>query len=141
MGDIGHDGLHLVTAQTQHDDTSSRRDRQAAAPYAIPREPLRLSGPVERPAPGALPLRGDLAHIALAHRYLVQNYVCPMPRTIAAADAPMLLHPHDDAEQVVLLSAGSTVELLDQVGAWAWVCRGPDGPAGFVQLAALTPAP
>ena len=52
----------------------------------------------------------------------------------------MLLHPHDDAEPVGLLSAGSTVELLDQVGTWAWVCQGPEGPAGFVQLAALAPA-
>lgn len=85
-------------------------------------------------------MRGDLAHIALAQRYLVQNYVCPTPRSIGAADAPMLLQPHEDAEQVALLFAGSTVELLDEVGDWAWVCRGPDGPAGFVQLAALAPA-
>jgi hypothetical protein len=53
----------------------------------------------------------------------------------------MLLHPQDGAEQVALLSGGSAVELLDEVGAWAWVCRGPDGPAGFVRLAALAPAP
>lgn len=85
-------------------------------------------------------MRGDLAHIALAQRYLVQNYVCPTPRSIGPADTSMSLQPHEDAEQVTVLSAGSTVELLDEVGAWAWVCRGPDGPAGFVRLAALAPA-
>lgn len=129
-----------MTVQTRDDALGTGEESQSHSPYAIPAEPLRLSGPVDRPAPGALPLRGDLAHIALAQRYLAQNYVCPTPRTVGAADAPMLLHPHDDAEQVALLSDGSPVEMLDEVGVWAWVCRGPEGPAGFVRLAALVPA-
>lgn len=107
------------------------------AAYAVPSGPLRLTGPVARPAPGTLPLRGDLAHIALADRYLVQNYVCPVPRVVGPEEAAMRLQPNDDAGVVTRLPAGSSVELLDEVGGWAWVCKGPEGPAGFVHLAAL----
>ena len=34
-----------------------------AKQYTVPEGPLGLLGPVEKPAPGTLPLRGDLAHI------------------------------------------------------------------------------
>lgn len=129
-----------MTVQTQDDAIRAGQQSLDHRSYGVPTGPLRLSGPVDRPPPGALPLRGDLAHIALAQRYLVQNYVCPTPRTVGAADTAMLLNAHDGAEQVVRLSAGSPIELLDEVGAWAWVCRGPEGPAGFVRLSALAPA-
>ncbi len=45
--------------------------------YEVPDGPLNLAGPVARPAPGTLPLRGDLAHIALAGRHLAAHYVIP----------------------------------------------------------------
>ena len=125
--------------ETQHDTSEAGHEGRRHPAYVVPAGPLRLSGPVDRPAQGTLPLRGDLAHIALAQRYLVQNYVCPKPRMVGATDTPMLLHPHDGAEEIAALPAGSAVEMLDEVGAWAWVCRGPDGPAGFVRLAALAP--
>jgi hypothetical protein len=34
--------------------------------YPLPQGQLSLAGPVDRPAVGTLPIRGDLAHIALA---------------------------------------------------------------------------
>lgn len=108
--------------------------------YRVPAEPLRLSGPVTRPAPGTLPLRGDLAHIALATRYLVQNYVKPLIQEVGPEGAVLRLHPTAGAEPVTHLPGASHVELLDQVGSWAWVCRGPDGPTGFVPLAELASA-
>ena len=45
------------------------------ASYSLPEGIVGLTGPVDRPAPGTLPLRGDLAHIALAGRYLAAHYV------------------------------------------------------------------
>lgn len=134
-----YDGQDLVTAQAHDETPQPQQEIGGRSPYAPPPGPLRLSGPVERPGPGALPLRGDLAHIALAPRYLVQNYVCPFPRTIGAADTVLRLHPQEDAEDVALLEAGSAIELLDEVGDWAWICRGPDGPAGFVPRSSLAP--
>ena len=58
--------------------------------YKVPDGPLRLAGPVVRPKQGTLPLRGDLAHIALAGRYLAAHYVIPKLRNIG--DAPVDMH-------------------------------------------------
>ena len=124
----------------QVDDAVTMSQAEAPALYAVPAEPLRLSGPVARPAPGTLPLRGDLAHVALATRYLVQNYVNPARREIGPQSIPLRLHPSDSADAVTQLSAASSVEKLDEVGDWAWVCRGPEGPTGYVRLAELAPA-
>lgn len=105
--------------------------------YAVPAGSLRLSGPVARPAPGTLPLRGDLAHIALAEWYLVQNYVCPAIRFVGGRNTALHLQPGDGADIIAPLGAGDRLELLDEVGAWGWVCLGPDGPSGYVPLAML----
>lgn len=105
--------------------------------YEVPQGPLRLAGPVARPAPGTLPLRGDLAHIALAGRYLAAHYVIPQMREVSAAGAPMHLAARTDSETVTELDAGTPVEVLDIAGEWAWACLGPDGPSGYVRLAAL----
>ena len=45
-----------------------------AADYAMPEGRLGLKGPVKKPAPGTLPLRGDLAHIALADTHLAAHF-------------------------------------------------------------------
>ena len=37
-----------------------------ASKYSVPGGNIGLKGPVAKPAPGTVPLRGDLAHIALA---------------------------------------------------------------------------
>lgn len=111
----------------------------APASYSLPEGIVGLKGPVEKPAPGTLPLRGDLAHIALANRYLAAHYVIPTCRTIADFGVTLKLNMRDDAEEGAKLEAGTTVELLDVAGDWAWITRGPEGPSGYVRLGTLAP--
>lgn len=108
--------------------------------YQVPHGPLRLAGPVARPAPGTLPLRGDLAHVALAGHYLAAHYVIPVARTVGESGAPMHLAGRSDSDLVTDIPAGTAIEVLDIAGEWAWACLGPEGPSGYVPIAALTPA-
>lgn len=107
--------------------------------YTVPDGVLGLGGPVQKPAPGTLPLRGDLAHMALAGHYLAAHYVIPQARLVGAGGAALRLAPRDDADVHTLLAAGTPVELLDIAGDWAWVCRGPQGPSGYCPAAQLAP--
>lgn len=111
-----------------------------AQTYDVPDGPLCLAGPVVRPQPGTLPLRGDLAHIALAGRYLAAHYVIPQRREIGPDPAPMHLAGREDSEVVARLEPGTPVEVLDLAGDWAWLCLGPQGPSGYVRVAQLSPA-
>ena len=111
----------------------------APASYQLPEGIVGLKGPADRPAPGTLPLRGDLAHIALAERYLAAHYVIPMKRRIGDAAVTLLLQPREDAGTGASFAAGEPVELLDEAGDWVWITRGPEGPSGYVQSAALAP--
>ena len=108
--------------------------------YDVPGGVLGLEGPVEKPAPGTLPLRGDLAHMALAGTHLAAHYVIPHARTLGPGGASLRLAPRADAEAHHALAAGTAVELLDIAGEWAWVCLGPDGPSGYCLTAELAPA-
>ncbi|MXP13459.1 hypothetical protein GRI44_01650 [Altererythrobacter confluentis] len=112
-----------------------------AGTYELPEGLLALDGPVVRPKPGTLPIRGDLAHIALADKFLVAHYVVPQTRPIGGADVELKLAPRDDAETVTTLAAGSYFEVMDFTGtgaaAWAWGCCGPDGPTGYVPASTL----
>lgn len=108
--------------------------------YAVPAGGLGLKGPVERPAPGSLPLRGDLAHMALAGTHLAAHYVIPHLRTVGAAGAGLRLSPRADAEVFATLPASSRFELLDVAGEWVWGCPGPQGPAGWCRASELAPA-
>jgi hypothetical protein len=105
--------------------------------YTVPDGVLGLKGPVAKPAPGTLPLRGDLAHMALAASHLAAHYVIPHPRMIGADGAALHLAPRSDAEVHHQLPAGTAVELLDIAGDWAWVCLGPEGPSGYCLTALL----
>lgn len=105
--------------------------------YELPEGLLALDGPVTRPAPGTLPIRGDLAHIALADRYLVAHYVVPQVYNIGPADADLKLTANREAKTVATLPAGSSFEVLDHAGAWSWGCVGPEGPTGYVLTAQL----
>ena len=105
-----------------------------AADYAMPEGVLGLKGPVEKPAPGTLPLRGDLAHIALAETHLAAHYVIPELREIAAGGADLHLMPRDDSDIEHRLEAGTRFEVLDLAGEWAWGCLGPDGPSGYLKI-------
>lgn len=107
------------------------------APYQVPEGPLCLAGPVARPQPGTLPLRGDLAHIALAGTHLAAHYVIPEIREIGAAGADMHLASRDDSEVSMALAAGTRFEVLDIAGDWAWGCLGPEGPSGYVKVDCL----
>ena len=108
--------------------------------YAVPEGVLGLKGPVERPAPGTLPLRGDLAHMALAGTHLAAHYVIPHARTVGEAGAGLRLTPRADAEVFTTLPAGSRFELLDVAGEWVWGCPGPQGPSGWCRASDLAPA-
>ncbi|MDJ0643511.1 MAG: hypothetical protein QNJ15_11880 [Erythrobacter sp.] len=108
-----------------------------AADYAMPDGVLGLNGPVEKPAPGTLPLRGDLAHIALAGTHLAAHYVIPELREIAAGGASLHLMPRDDSDVEHRLEAGTRFEVLDVAGDWVWGCLGPKGPSGYLKFSEL----
>jgi hypothetical protein len=108
--------------------------------YAVPEGVLGLKGPVERPAPGTLPLRGDLAHIALAGSHLAAHYVIPLQRQVGNAGAQLRLAPRADSDAFTTLPAGSRFELLDVAGEWAWGCPGPGGPSGWCRASELAPS-
>lgn len=118
------------------DDRATGQDVNDQPQYEVPEGELSLSGPVVRPDGSGLPIRGDIAHIALASRYLVASYVVPLVHRLAQ-DATLRSAPREDAESVTELPAGTTFELLDAAGDWAWGSLGPDGPAGYLPLAAL----
>lgn len=111
----------------------------AAADYNLPEGIVGLKGPVQKPALGTLPLRGDLSHIALANRYLAAHYVIPHARMIGNEDVTLKLTSRDDADDGATLEAGSDVELLDCEGDWVWLTRGPQGPSGYARKSALAP--
>lgn len=107
--------------------------------YQVPDGPLRLAGPVVRPEPGTLPLRGDMAHVALAGSYLAAHYVIPQARQIGAAAAEMHLAARDDSDVVVTLDPGTQIEALDIAGEWIWACLSPEGPSGYIRLSQIVP--
>jgi hypothetical protein len=115
---------------------ATRDDRD----YAVPTGVLGLKGPVEKPAPGKLPLRGDLAHIALAGTHLAAHYVIPHVHAVGVAGAGLRLTPRADAEVFARLAPGSRFELLDVAGEWVWGCPDPHGPAGWCRASELAGA-
>ena len=108
-----------------------------SADYDLPTGIIGLTGPIEKPAPGTLPIRGDLAHIALAHRYLAAHYVIPEMRNVGASGAQFLLQPRDNADSGASLEPGSSLEVLDVAGDWIWGCCGPEGPSGYLRSSTL----
>jgi hypothetical protein len=107
--------------------------------YAVPAGVLGLKGPVEKPAPGTLPLRGDLAHMALAGIHLAAHYVIPHIHAVGGEGAGLRFNPRDDADVLARLAPGSRFELLDVAGEWVWGCPGPQGPSGWCRAAELAP--
>lgn len=98
-----------------------------------PQGPYVLAGPVVRADPRRVPLRGDLAHIALAGKYFVPHYAVPQPRSVMPGGAPLLADPREGAEQLCVLLEGESFEVLDVTGIWAWGCLSADGPVGYVK--------
>lgn len=105
--------------------------------YNVPAGVLGLTGPVAKPAPGTLPLRGDLAHIALAGVHLAAHYVIPQVRIIGADGADVMENTRDDSPVLNHFAAGTRIEVLDASGEWIWGCLGPDGPSGYMKASSL----
>jgi len=102
-----------------------------------PLGPFVLSGPVDKPDPRRTPLRGDIAHIALAGRYFVPHYIVPQVRMVGDTGANLRAEASDASEIVYDLSPGQRFDVLDTTSEWAWGCGGIDGPVGFVKLSEL----
>ncbi len=109
-----------------------------APQYTIPTGILGLKGPVAKPAPGTLPLRGDLAHIALAGTHLAGHYVIPTGAIVAADITNMRSAARDDADITLVLERGQVLEVLDIGKDWVWCCLGAQGPSGYISTQCLT---
>ena len=96
--------------------------------------PYALAGPVEKPDPQRVPLRGDLAHVALAGTHFVPHYAVPQPRTVMPGGAALRIAPQAGADELCSLMEGDSFEVLDVSGGWAWGCLSIEGPVGYVQL-------
>ena len=96
--------------------------------------PFVLAGPVTRPDPRRVPLRGDLAHIGLAGVYFVPHYAVPQPRTVMPGGARLCAGPGEGTEEICALMEGDSFEVLDVAGNWAWGCLSLEGPVGYVSL-------
>jgi hypothetical protein len=79
-----------------------------------------MPGPMKITDPARTPVRGDLAHIALAGRYFVPHYAVPMSRQIAGSGAALRSNARTDAETLAQLAAGTTFDVLDIAGKTAW---------------------
>jgi hypothetical protein len=103
----------------------------------IPPGPFALTGPVAKPDPRRTPMRGDIAHIALAGKYFVPHYVVPQQRMAGDMGANLYAAASEDAEILDGLAPGERFDLLDSAGQWAWGCLSENGPVGYVPLAEL----
>lgn len=97
---------------------------------------LALTGPSVTAEPGHLPVRGDLAHIALAGRYFVPHYAVPMPHVVVS-DALLRKAAKADADEICALARDACFDVLDIAGGWAWGQFGEDGPVGYVPMESL----
>lgn len=97
-----------------------------------------MSGPSEKLDPSRWPVRGDLAHIALAGRLFVPHYAVPQPRKVKAGGAILRKSPNATAEVLQDLPQGSTFDVLDIQGHWAWgILNGLEGPIGYILVEQL----
>lgn len=101
--------------------------------YPVPDGVLGLNGPVDKPAPGTIPLRGDLAHIALAGTHLAAHYVIPHIWIVDESGVDVMENTRDDSPVVTRFDAGTRVEVIDIAGDWVWGCLGPEGPSGYMK--------
>jgi hypothetical protein len=105
--------------------------------YPVPDGGIGLEGPVTKPLPGTLPLRGDLAHMALAGIHLAAHYVIPHIRTVGPDGVEVMENTRDDSPVVTRFEAGTRIEVLDVAGDWVWGCLGPQGPSGYMKAHCL----
>ncbi|MEO0032487.1 MAG: hypothetical protein RIS94_2245 [Pseudomonadota bacterium] len=101
---------------------------------------LALAGPSVKLDPLHRPVRGDLAHIALAGKVFVPHYAVPMPHAVAAGGVTLRKAGRADGEAICDLAGGETFNVLDMAGGWAWGQQDNDGFVGYVPLTALVAA-
>ena len=81
-----------------------------------------LTGPSPALAAGYVPVRGDLAHIAMAGKWFVPHYAVPMPHVVRTGGAP-LLKATGGTEVLENLAAGARFDVLEMSGGWCWARR------------------
>lgn len=99
--------------------------------------PFGLTGPVDWPEKGTLPLRRDLAHIALAPQFLVAHYAVPSIMRIGGEAAPLVRSTQNEDDVLLTLEPGAQFQALDITSSWVWGCMGPEGPSGYVKRSAF----
>ena len=109
-----------------------------ASKYSVPSGKIGLTGPEAKPAPGTLPLRGDLAHMALAGVHLAAHYVIPQARMVGPDGVDVMENTRDASPVVTRFEPGTAIEVLDVAGEWVWGCLGPQGPSGYMKASALS---
>jgi hypothetical protein len=110
-------------------------DQDLTARAAPPRKRFHLSGHSATLDPAVHAVRGDLADVELADRVFAPHYAKAMPRTLVGTTS---LHMKPNGDVVAELTAGTSVDLFDISGGWAWV-RSASG-IGYVLADALAPA-
>lgn len=101
-----------------------------------------LTGPVVWPDHTRAPIRGDLAHIALAGRYLVPHYAVPQPRPVLR-ETMLCIGADKPEDNRGALAQGAIFDVLDVTGEWAWGLEHSDsedglgGKVGWVKFADL----
>ena len=135
------DGLHPANRALfqfgGRDSLHAPADKTTVYHAGIPAGQLSLSGPAEVLDAARWPVRGDLAHIALAGRCFVPHYAVPMPHRVVGAGASLRRAARDDAEELILLPAGAVFDVLDMAGGWCWGQAGDGGFVGYVRKADL----
>ena len=105
----------------------------AAADPAALGASFSLTGPVPALAPGHVPVRGDLAHIAMAGKWFVPHYAVPMPHGVRVGGAP-LKATAAGSDVLAQLAAGARFDVLEIAGGWCWGQAGEGGFVGYVAL-------
>jgi len=98
-----------------------------------------LAGPMEITDCVHTPVRGDLAHIALAGRYFVPHYAVPMPCTVTKRGTRLMAGTRGEPIVLVKLGAGAVFNVLDISDDLAWGQCGEDGLVGYVAMDRLEP--
>lgn len=122
-------------------ETAGEQADRERAPGSRAHGQFALTGPLDRRGAEHLPVRGDLAHVALAGRFFVPHYAVPQPRAVMPGGAAIHLAPDGRSAILGQMREGDSFELLDVIGEWAWGCLSLEGPTGYVHADRLEALP